>query len=122
MLSFWYNAPLFILCAIWLLLRKDMWRRRQWLRSTVDLLVLLLGLVRFLGAAILPSGHALFLTHTLITVGNLIYRIFALLMLLVVIALKISWGDYESWTAGIIVGLISGLLWVKADKIFPDRK
>jgi hypothetical protein len=71
---------------------------------------------RFYGLPIPPSGHALFLTHSLVSVRNKYYRIAALVMLIVTILLKLSWGDYRSWLYGIIIGLVSGTIWIQAGK------
>ncbi len=109
-----YNSPLVILCAFWLYSRIRGWQRLQLLRALLDVAVVSIALARFYGSSIPPSGHALFLTHSLINVGNRFYRLAALIMLLATIGLKISWSDYTSWSYGLALGVISGLLWIRA--------
>ena len=109
-----YNGPLVILSVFWLLLRKQECERWQWLRALLDIAVVASAIARFYGASIPLSGHAVFLTHGLISVSNRYYRSAALSMLLVTIGLKISWRDYTSWSNGIVLGVISGLVWVWA--------
>ena len=109
-----YNSPLFILCVFWLLIRKKEYERFQLWRALIDIAVISIALARFYGSSIPPSGHAIFLTHTLISVSNRYYRLAALTMLFVTIGLKISWGDYTSWSYGIALGVISGMVWERA--------
>jgi hypothetical protein len=110
--SLLYNGPLVILAAFWLLCRKQEYQRWQSLQIMLDMAIMGIAISRFYGALIPPSGHALFLTYSLITVSNRYYRIAALMMLLVTIALKISWGDYQSWAYGILLGVVSGTIWI----------
>jgi hypothetical protein len=109
-----YNVPLFVLCAFWLFFRRQEWKRRQLFRALLDGAVVLIGLARFYGSTIPPSGHAVFLTHTLVSIDNRYYRLAALSMLMATVGLKISWGDYTSWSHGVVIGMISGLLWMRA--------
>ena len=80
----------------------------------LDLAVVSIAIARFFGSSIPPSGHAILLTHTLITVSNRYYRLAALTMLIVTAGLKISWQDFTSLGYGIVLGMISGVLWVWA--------
>lgn len=82
----------------------------------IDIAVVSIAIARFYGSSIPPSGHAVFLTHSLITISNRYYRLAALSMLIVTIGLKISWHDYASWSYGIVSGVVSGMLWVWAGK------
>ena len=112
--SLLYNGPLFILGIFWLFFRKREYRRLQILRVLIDIAVLSTAIARFFGSLIPPSGHAILLTHTLITVSNRYYRLAALTMLLGTAVLKISWHDFASLGYGIVLGMISGVLWVWA--------
>ena len=114
MFSLMYNGPLFILGIFWLFLRKEEYRRFQVLRALLDIAVFSVAIARFFGSSIPPSGHALLLTHTLITVSNRYYRLAALIMLILTAGLKISWHDFTSLGYGIVLGLISGVAWVWA--------
>lgn len=111
-----YNSPLLILCVFWLLFRKKEYERFQLWRALIDIAVISIAIARFYGSSIPPSGHAVFLTHSLISVNNRYYRLAALTMLIVTIGLKISWGDYTSWSYGVVLGVISGMVWDWAGK------
>jgi len=102
-----------ILAVFWLRFRFREFDRLQFARALLDIGIMMLALARFCGSSIPPSGHALFLTHSLISINNRYYRSAALMMLLVTIGLKISWGDYASWSYGILIGLMSGAWWVR---------
>jgi hypothetical protein len=106
-----YNGPLLILCLFWLLFRTKEYERFQLWRTLIDIAILSIAIARFYGASIPPSGHAVFLTHSLISVSNRYYRLAALMMLIVTIGFKISWGDYISWSYGVVLGVISGMVW-----------
>ena len=109
-----YNGPLFILCAFWLYFRTHEYRRLLILRALLDIAVLSIAIARFFGSSTPPSGHAILLTHTLISVNNRYYRLAALIMLIGTAGLKISWHDYTSLGYGIVLGTISGVAWVWA--------
>ena len=119
-----YNGPLFILGACWLFFRAHEYRRLQIIRPLLDIAVLSIAIARFFGSSIPPSGHAILLTHTLISVSNRYFRLAALIMLIGTAGLKISWHDYTSLGYGIVLGTISGLAWVWArrDQILQSRE
>lgn len=110
--SLLYNGPMVLLLASWVFCRRQEQKRWQALRILLDIVILSIAISRFYGLLIPPSGHALFLTYSLLTVSSKYYRIAALMMLFVTIALKISWGDYESWSYGILFGVVSGIEWI----------
>ena len=112
--SLMYQGPLFIMGIFWVFFRKEEYRRLQILPVLIDVAVLSIAVARFYGSSIPPSGHALLLTHTLITVSNRYYRLAALIMLIATAGLKISWHDYTSLGYGIVLGMISGAAWVWA--------
>ena len=114
MFSLAYNGPLFILGTFWIFFRAQEYRRLQILRVLLDLAVFSIAIARFFGSSIPPSGHALLLTHTLITVSNRYFRLAALVMLIATAGLKISWHDFTSLGYGIGLGLITGMAWVWA--------
>jgi hypothetical protein len=107
-----YNGPLFILAIFWIFFRTQDYRRLRIL--LLDLAVVAIALARFFGSSIPPSGHAILLTHTLITVSNRYFRIAALAMLIATAALKISWHDFSSLGYGIVLGITSGMIWLWA--------
>jgi hypothetical protein len=110
--SLMYNGPLFILAIFWIFFRTQDYRRLRIL--LLDLAVVAIALARFFGSSIPPSGHAILLTHTLITVSNRYFRIAALAMLIATAALKISWHDFSSLGYGIVLGITSGMIWLWA--------
>jgi len=112
MFSLLYNVPVFGLALGWVFCRVR--EQKSWLswRTLLDVLVVAIAASRFFGAMIPPSGHALFLTYSLITTANRYYRIAAAVMLLATIGLKVSWGDYDSWLYGLLAGVASGSLWL----------
>ena len=114
MFSLLYSGPLFILGIFWLYFRVLEYRRSRILGVVLDLAVISIALARFFGSSIPPSGHALLLTHTLITVSNRYFRLSALAMLIATAALKISWHDFSSLGYGIVLGVTSGIIWLWA--------
>jgi hypothetical protein len=115
--SLLYNLPLFGLAVYWILCRIQEAKKSRPLAIAIDIIVVALAASRYLGSTILPSGHALFLTHSLLTTANRLYRIIALILLAVTIVLKVSWGDYSSWVYGILVALSSSFLWRYVNKV-----
>lgn len=114
--SLMYNGPIFMLGFFWIFFRAREYRRLQIIRMLLDVAVFAMAISRFLGSSIPPSGHALLLTHTLISVSNWYYRLAALIMLIGTAVLKISWHDYSSLGYGIVLGAISGAVWVWGDR------
>ena len=108
---FWiYNLPVAVMGIAWLVI--EFRRRAKLFRICVllNVVVIVVGLGRFLGWQIPPSGHALFFSYGLLTVENKTYRLFATIFLLVTIGLKLSWGDSATWLYGITLGVGLGLL------------
>jgi hypothetical protein len=112
-----YNGPLIGLLILWAVCRaREKYKWGSW-RSLLDALVIGIAVSRFFGSTIPPSGHALFLTYSSITVKNHFYRISAVTMLMATIGLKVSWGDYRSWVYGILLGMICGGIWIYTLKV-----
>ena len=114
--SLMYNGPLFILGIFWIFFRTQEYGRLRILRVLLDIAVFSIAIARFFGSSIPPSGHAILLTHTLITVSNRYYRLAALIMLIATAGLKISWHDFTSLGYGIVLGITSGLAWIWAGR------
>lgn len=111
-----YNGPLFILAIFWLFFRAQEYRSLRILRVLLDVAVISIAIARFFGSSIPPSGHALLLTHTLISVSNRYYKLAALAMLIATAGLKISWHDFTSLGYGIVLGMTSGMIWLWAGR------
>jgi hypothetical protein len=107
-----YNLPLYILAPFWLICRMQEDKKFLSLRTLIDIVVVTLAMSRYFGPIVPTSGHALFLTHSLITIRSRYYRIPAVVMLIATAAVKVSWEDYSSLVAGILIGLISGAIWI----------
>ena len=116
-----YNGPLFILAVFWMFFRIQEYRRLRMLPVLLDIAVASIAIARFFGSSIPPSGHALLLTHTLITVSNRYYRLAALAMLVMTAGLKISWHDFTSLGDGIVFGIASGMVWVILTRVNANR-
>jgi hypothetical protein len=106
-----YQFPLFLLIAWWFFCRRAENLGIQVAPTLLDALVLGVAFMRFHGSSIPPSGHALILSHAFLTVRNIYFKVAAALMLAITIGLKISWGDYRSWSYGIVIGLLTGTAW-----------
>ena len=107
-----YNGPVLGLGLIWVVLRIRESGRWSTSRKILDGLLTALAASRFMGAPIPPSGHALFLTYSLLTTSNRLYRLATLAMLIVTVGLKVSWRDYTSWVFGILIGAGAGAVWI----------
>lgn len=118
--SLFYNGPLFGLALFWLYLRVRQKNGKRLLLVILDILVVVIAISRYFGLAIPPSGHALFLTYSLMTVKNWFYRMMAAIMLILTIGLKVSWRDYTSWVYGMLVGLSCGMIWIYTAR-YTDR-
>ena len=119
--SLMYNGPLFILAIFWILFRIHEYRRLRILPVLLDIAVASIAIARFFGSSIPPSGHALLLTHTLVTVSNRYYRLAALAMLVATAGLKISWHDFTSLGYGVVLGITSGIVWVTLHRVNANR-
>jgi hypothetical protein len=115
--SLLYNLPLFGLAVYWIFCRIQEAKKARPLAIAIDIIVVAMAASRYLGSTILPSGHALFLTHSLLTTANRLYRFIAFILLVATIVLKVSWGDYSSWVYGIIVALGSSVFWRYTNKV-----
>lgn len=120
--SLTYNGPIFMVGFFWVLFRAQEYMRAQqhrrvWImRLLIDIAVFSAAFARFFGSSIPPSGHALLLTHTLISVSNRYYRLAALVTLLGTAGFKISWHDYTSLGYGILLGVLTGAGWLWAGR------
>lgn len=108
---FWiYNLPVAVLGIVWLAIEFNRRATLPRICALLDAVVIVVGLSRFLGSPIPPSGHALFFSYSLLAVPNNAYRLFAAIFLLMTVGLKLSWGDYSTWFSGIALGV--GLGWL----------
>jgi hypothetical protein len=91
--------------------RVEGWRSFRPVQRAVDLFVLALSLVRIAISVPLVSGHALFLTHALLSSRSLVVRGTAAAVLLEVGYLKIFlFHDDITLVGGVILGCITALV------------
>ena len=89
----------------------------QWL--ILDLIVVLLSLARAITYIPYFSGHALFLSYTLLSARLRVVKILALIVLLQVVYLKLfKWNDWVTLLGGLLVGIAAGYF----RKIWIDQK
>jgi len=106
--SLLYSAPLYGAFFWWLYCRLREGVKFSAATTLIDLTAVGLAASRLFGTLIPSSGHALFLTYSLITVNSRLYRIAAAVMLAATVAVKLYWGDYRSWGYGILAGALLG--------------
>ena len=114
--SLLYNWPLFSAFFLWLYCRLQENTKFPLSKIALDALVVGLAASRLFGSLIPSSGHALFLSYSLLTVSNRSYRILAGVLLMGTVALKWYWGDYRSWVYGIAAGLLCGFIYGRLRK------
>jgi hypothetical protein len=108
---FYYNVPIMLPFAAFLLERVGQWqirRKAQWL---LDGLVLPFALLRAFVLVPWVSGHTLFLTYAIFSSRSWVTRLTASGVLVEVISLKfLAWGDYKTVSGGLALGLLAALL------------
>lgn len=117
--SLLYNLPLFSAFFFWLRCRMRETAGFSALGIILDVFAVCVAGSRFYRAVLPPSGHALFLSYSLLTVRNRFYRAFAVILLIATAALKLSWGDYGSLVYGIAGGLLCGFAYCKLTNKSP---
>ncbi len=107
-----YFMPIGIPFVACLFDRAERWRSLHPIQQAVDLAVLAISLVRIAISVPLVSGHALFLTHALLSSRSWVVRGTAAAVLLEVGYLKIFlFHDDITLVGGIILGCITALAW-----------
>ncbi|MGH9846338.1 MAG: hypothetical protein ACREEM_47170 [Blastocatellia bacterium] len=106
-----YNWPLFSVCFFWLFCRLREPGALKPPRMILDGVVVILAASRMVGEFLPSSGHALLMSYSLLTVVNRFYRVAAAAMLLLTIAMKLTWGDGRTWVYGIALGGLLGLIY-----------
>ena len=104
-MSILYNVPMYGMFFLWLFCRIRENAVFLPLQVLLDGLVVGIAASRFLGPYLPASGHALFLSYSLLTVASYPFRIASGVLLALTIMLKLSWGDYYSWTCGLLLGV-----------------
>ncbi len=106
-----YFMPIGIPFVACLFDRAERWRSFHPVQRAVDLSVLVLSLVRIAISVPLVSGHALFLTHVLLSSRSWVVRGTAAAVLLEVGYLKIFlFHDEVTLVGGIILGCVTALV------------
>lgn len=108
-----YNWPLFSVCFFWVFCRLRELDALKLPRLILDGVVVILAASRMVGEFLPSSGHALLMSYSLITVPNRFFRVAAAAMLLLTIAMKLTWGDGRTWVYGIVLGGLLGWVYWK---------
>lgn len=103
----YYSVPMAVPFVAFCFERLERWGEIQWL---VDVPVVIMALTRAFIAVPFFSGHALFLTYTLLTTRGWLARWTAGMMLLAVIYLKVfRWQDMTI-VGGVLLGMFTVLI------------
>jgi hypothetical protein len=106
-----YVVPVVIPFVAFLFDRAERFQQTSAAQSMVDVLVVGTAMWRAIGHVPLISGHALFLTYSLLTVRTRVAQITALAIILQVIYLKLFvWHDLVTPLGGIVLGSCAALL------------
>jgi hypothetical protein len=116
----WYYTPGAMAAGALLADRVRMKSRWSGRRRIIDGIVTILCLSRPLWGWPPASGHAIFAAHALLTASSRCTRVLALLLAALTVYAKLwLWhGDPTLWP-GLILGLISGMLWRWLDRKRP---
>lgn len=122
---FWivYVAPMLAAVPLWARLRLAEVERIPTAARVLDAVVFLTAFLRFIEVGGVPaSGHTLFLTHALVTVRDLRWRVIAVALLVMTTWFKLAlWHDPRSWSVGIAAGLATGVLGRVAERTHHPR-
>jgi len=103
-----YSVPIAIPFVAYLFDRAQRWREVRWF---IDVAVVLLALSRAFVPVPFISGHALFLTYSLLTTRTSIARLSTLLMLVYVVYLKAFMWQDVTLVGGLVLGTAASLAW-----------
>jgi hypothetical protein len=107
----YYFLPVGVVFVSFILDRVKELRKTSILGLFLDLLIVLLSLARAVTSIPFYSGHALFLTYTLLSARLRVVKILSLVVLLQVMYLKlIKWDDWVTLLSGLVVGILAGTL------------
>ncbi len=106
-----YNWPLYSVCFFWLFCRLREPGALRLPRLILDGVVVILAASRMYSDYLPSSGHALLMCYSVLTVPNPFYRVATAAMLLLTIAMKLTWGDGRTWVYGIALGGLCGLIY-----------
>ena len=110
-----YVVPIVVPFVAFLFDRAERVRQSSVLQLALDALVTVTAIWRALGHVPYVSGHALFLTHCLLTARSRVARVSSAVVMLQVIYLKyVVWHDWVSSTGGIILGAAAAFVWQRA--------
>lgn len=108
--QYYYVTPIVVPFAAFLFDRAARRRQVTAYQLIVDVLVVGTAMWRVIGHVPYISGHALFLTYTLLSTRSRVAQISAAIVMLQVIYLKyIVWGDWITSTNGIALGILGAL-------------
>jgi hypothetical protein len=105
-----YMTPIAVPFVAFTLERMENLWTLKWCPFLLDALVVALALSRVFYPVPFISGHVLFLTYALLAVRQRVSRVFAALVLLQTLVLKVFfWHDLHTPLGGIILGLLGAL-------------
>jgi cadmium resistance protein CadD (predicted permease) len=108
--QYYYVIPIVIPFTIFLFNRVERLHQRRLVQWLIDSAVVLTAMWRVIGDVPYISGHTLFLTYCLLTVGSLLGRITAIIVIIEVLYLKLFiWNDWITSSVGIILGIFATL-------------
>jgi hypothetical protein len=106
-----YVAPAICGFILWMKDRLQQARRYGYFEGLLDGAVILLCSLRMTAPLVPMSGHMLFFVYATITVRSWKFRGAAIALALETTVIKLAvWGDYRSWSLGIVSGLLLGVV------------
>jgi hypothetical protein len=112
-----YVVPIVVPFVAFLFDRAERFHQTCVLQLALDALVTVTSIWRALGHVPYVSGHALFLTYSLLTARSRVARVAAAVVMLQVIYLKyVVWHDWVSSTGGIILGTAAAFVLKRASR------
>jgi hypothetical protein len=118
-----YIAPLVLVGPLWLRMRLAERPLALSLVWGLDVLVMVLGALRAIGATWLPfSGHTLFLTYSAVVTRHVGYRVTAAVLFAETTVFKLwVWRDAFTWASGIVAGLLLAFVATMAQSADRER-
>lgn len=109
--QYFYVVPIVVPFIAFLLDRAEGFRRRKTLQISIDVFIVLTAMWRVIGDVPYISGHALFLTYSLLSSRSRVMQITSAMVMMEVIYLKFFvWQDRTTLISGIVLGSTAALI------------